>query len=35
MNFLGHVLGENGASPESGKLDVVRDWPVFKNVTHV
>lgn len=27
VNFLGHVLDENGVSLESGKVDVIRDWP--------
>ena len=35
VNFLGHVLDERGVSLESGKVDVIKNWPELKNVTHV
>lgn len=35
INFLGHVISQNGVSMESGKLEVVQSWPVPKTVTHV
>jgi hypothetical protein len=27
VNFLGHVVDENGLSLESGKVDAVSKWP--------
>ena len=35
VNFLGHVLDENGISLESGKVDVIRNWPQLTSVQHV
>ncbi len=27
INFLGHVISKHGLSMESGKVDVVKQWP--------
>ena len=35
VNFLGHVVDSRGVSLESGKVDVIRDWPAPTNVNQV
>ena len=35
VNFLGHVVSNEGVSLESGKVEVVAKWPTPKDVTHV
>lgn len=35
VNFLGHVVDQNGVSLESTKVKVIRDWPVLENVNQV
>lgn len=35
INFLGHVVSSQGVSMESGKINVVKSWPIPKTLTHV
>jgi hypothetical protein len=35
VNFLGHVVSSKGVELESGKVDVVQNWPPPTTVTHV
>jgi hypothetical protein len=35
VNFLGHIVDKHGLSLESGKVDVIKKWPVPETVTHV
>ena len=35
MEYLGHVVSEDGVAADLAKLAAVRDWPVSKNAQDV
>ena len=35
VNFLGHVVTQNGVMPDASKVEAVRNWPVPRTVTDV
>ena len=35
VNFLGHVVSKDGIAMESGKVEVVKKWPVPQTVNQV
>ena len=35
LEFLGHVVSEDGVSVQTSKIDAVRDWPAPTSITEL
>ena len=35
VSFLGHIISGEGISVDLAKIEIVKDWPVLKNVGEV